>query len=578
MWKKTFDVLPAATALALAAGLGCLQSVVWNGSAAPAAARAMASRLDPSLLQGAAASALTIPPESYFGYGRLAIGVYGLLALASLRARRWLPRWTVAGFVPLLALATTGDLLAYWVSETAGPSVRRVGFWYIELPALVTIALGLSAVGAVRWRQRRPGAALALALPASLMGTAALRYLPHGIFIGIAGTFVLTELLTREARVEGSSRASMRAAGATLLALVGLGALAVPYRPNLVSSGRTPSAAMQVPPVPGLRLHVFNTGENRMSELLVGRNNPWRPVPAFVIEHPHEGLIVFDTGLSDAVAARGTEALPWPERWLMESHGARAGTLPAQMRGAGLDPEQVRFVIVSHLHEDHIGQLSAFPKATFIAGAGTEELARARGFATRWRTVSFDHSVGLGPFDGDERLFGDGSVTLLRGGGHAREDLMALLGCEEGPILLTGDAVVHADWLASSDVQRIAVDNRRAAEVREQVRAFERRLPEAIALFGHDIDSRACAREGVTCHGVDFEQRRGNELVAGSRQPDSSRWMSPAYGFTLLLSLGAFLCAAALLESGRRRQGAAIERRERLVGAVREHETKECGA
>jgi N-acyl homoserine lactone hydrolase len=543
MWKKTFAVLPAAAALALAAVLGCLQSVVWNGPDAPAVAQVVARWLDPLLLQGAAASELPVPPESYFGYGRLVLGVYGLLLLATQRARRWLPRWTGAALLALLGLATLGDVLAYWLSETAGPGVRRVGFWYIELPALVVLALGLSVAGLARWRQR-PGAALALALPASLAGTAVLQYMPHGIFAGIAGTLVLAELMAPAGA--GASRPRGRAIGAVLLVLVGLGVLALPYRPRLVAADPIAPTTLQVPRVPGLRLHVFDTGRNQMSELLVGHDNPWRPVPAFVIEHPHEGLIVFDTGISDEVAARGTAGLHLPERWVMESYGVEAGTLPAQMRAAGLDPEQVRLVIISHLHGDHVGQLDAFRNATFLAGAGTEELARAQGLSARWRIVSFAQSTGLGPFDDAEPLAG-GSVTLLRGGGHSPEDVMALLGGEHGPILLTGDAVVHADWLASSDVQRIALDGPRAAAVREQVRAFTR-LPDATTFFGHDVDARACARPDVTCHGLDLDRAHAPAEVASLRRIAPPRFMPPAYTFVLFVAFGAFLCAAGLRE------------------------------
>jgi hypothetical protein len=40
-----------------------------------------------------------------------------------------------------------------------------------------------------------------------------------------------------------------------------------------------------------IKLHIFNTGMNKVSPLLVGSPAPWRPAPAFLIEHPIHGLI-----------------------------------------------------------------------------------------------------------------------------------------------------------------------------------------------------------------------------------------------------------------------------------------------
>ena len=287
---------------------------------------------------------------------------------------------------------------------------------------------------------------------------------------------------------------------ALVLALGGLVVGFVPYRPIDVT-GAAPPPPPYARPVgkPGLRLHVFNTGSNRMSELLVGTARPWRPAPAFVIEHPQHGLVVFDTGLSAAVARDGESALDIPLRWLFESRGRPERTLDAQMREARLDPTSVRTVVISHLHDDHIGDLEAFTNATFIAGPGSAAHAREHGLETRWREVDFTGGAAP-PFDASLDLFGDGSLVLLEGGGHAREDLLMLLALPGGPALLAGDAVVHFDWLASDDVQRIAVDPERAAAVRNQVRAFRAALPDLVLIPGHDLAGLPTSRSDLVLH------------------------------------------------------------------------------
>jgi N-acyl homoserine lactone hydrolase len=288
----------------------------------------------------------------------------------------------------------------------------------------------------------------------------------------------------------------------TVAVIASAAAVFVPYRPVRVVGAPAPRGPYRpVGSVPGLRLHVFNTGMNRMSSLLVGSTRPWRPAPAFVLEHPREGLVVFDCGLSPEVAREGEAALGAPMRWLFESRGKPGRTLDAQMLEAGLDPSLVRWVVISHLHVDHVGAAFAFPGATFVGGAGTAGHALPGGFTPSFREIAFEGDrEPFPPFDASIDLFGDGSFRLLRGGGHAREDLMALIALPSGPALLTGDAVVHRDWLASDDVERVAVEPQRAGDVRDAVRAFIANTPELVVLFGHDLRGIPGGRGDLELH------------------------------------------------------------------------------
>ena len=284
--------------------------------------------------------------------------------------------------------------------------------------------------------------------------------------------------------------------------LVALGVLliaVVPYRPVRVEGPRIEPRPLELPePLAGLRLHVFNTGANRMSSLLVGPDPPWRAVPAFLIEVPGHGLVAFDLGLSHEVAESGEEAIAPPVGWLMESRGRPGLTLEFQMKEDGLSPEAVQTVILSHLHGDHTGVASAFAHASFIAGPGTRsrfldapDAPFGSAPAPAWQEFGVGEedrapSTRLGPFEAVVDLFGDGSIHLIAAGGHTDEDIMALVNLPQGPVLLTGDAVVHFDWLASDDVERIASDPERAATIRNQVRSLAA-AGEVLILPGHDL-------------------------------------------------------------------------------------------
>ncbi len=106
-------------------------------------------------------------------------------------------------------IATVGDVIAYWLSSDVGPWLRRIGFWYMELPALGLVILALTAVGVAAFRRRRAGAALALALPAATAGTLALHYLPHGLLVGLGVTLLFSRPLRPPPVSKGSPRAKL---------------------------------------------------------------------------------------------------------------------------------------------------------------------------------------------------------------------------------------------------------------------------------------------------------------------------------------------------------------------------------
>jgi hypothetical protein len=191
MSKQVVVTVSAACATTVAVVLGCLQSVVWHGRAAPLGPRAVTAWIEPALLNDAGASAALQPPAAYFAHGRLTLVVYLGLWIAAVASRKLLPRWAQRAAAAGGAVATAGDVLAYWLSAGSGPWLRLVGFWYLELPALafVTVVLAIAGIAAVR--NRRGGGVFVLAVPAAVAGIFVLEYMPHGILVGLGATIVV---------------------------------------------------------------------------------------------------------------------------------------------------------------------------------------------------------------------------------------------------------------------------------------------------------------------------------------------------------------------------------------------------
>ena len=149
----------------------------------------------------------------------------------------------------------------------------------------------------------------------------------------------------------------------------------------------------------------------------------------YLIRHGAQYLL-WDTGFPGELAGKTEADGPFT--------ASLAATLPAQLARIGVRPEQVTFVGISHRHDDHTGQLPAFPTATLLIGAGDFETLKQR---KSDRIAPWTSGGGrVEAVTGDKDVFGDGSVVMLDMPGHteAHHSLLVRLP-KTGPVLLTGD-------------------------------------------------------------------------------------------------------------------------------------------
>lgn len=185
--------------------------------------------------------------------------------------------------------------------------------------------------------------------------------------------------------------------------------------------------------------------------------------PALVglIRHPSAGWILFDTGYD----RRFLDATrPFPERlyrWLTPPAIPPGEEVTARLRARGVAPEEVRHVMLSHFHADHVAGLHHFDGATIhCSRAGLEYVcakgrvgalvagtpkgllpadlpARARFFEEAPRLAL---SPDFAPFEAGADVLGDGSLIAVELPGHCVGHWGLIARTEGGPHFLVGDA------------------------------------------------------------------------------------------------------------------------------------------
>ncbi len=175
------------------------------------------------------------------------------------------------------------------------------------------------------------------------------------------------------------------------------------------------------------------------------------PIYAYLIEHP-QGLVLVDTGQSYELRDENT---------VMEEKD----TILHKLAGLGYKPDDIRYVVMSHMHLDHSGYMNDFPKATFIVRK--EELKAAwwpeacEGgyvFPTYEKTRKYAF---IQPADDEDfDIFMDGSIVLIDTRGHSRGHQSVVLNLSNtGKTVLTCDAAPIKEVLERTLLPGTCTDN-----------------------------------------------------------------------------------------------------------------------
>ena len=260
-----------------------------------------------------------------------------------------------------------------------------------------------------------------------------------------------------------------------------------------------------------MRIHVIQTGTVAIKQVqrqgreagnpllnIVFDKNWTEPLPifAFVIEHP-EGLIVVDTGETSRVAEPGYFPRWHPYyRYGLQEWVQPEEEIGPQMRAIGFDPNDVRWVLLTHFHTDHAGGLAHFPNAEHLVSRSEYTDAKGtrgllRGYpSNRWPRWFSPTLIDMRPeavlsFPASYPVTRAGDVRFVPTPGHTAGHLSVTVTTADITYFLAGDASYTQELMLAEQVDGVSNERQTARRTLEQVHAFCRATP-TVYLPSHD--------------------------------------------------------------------------------------------
>jgi N-acyl homoserine lactone hydrolase len=295
--------------------------------------------------------------------------------------------------------------------------------------------------------------------------------------------------------------------GGALLAAVAL--LAYPFVPRTLDVEADATETTSFHPdergrelLPEVSLSLIKCGVMISRESFVYRGGSWGEeyesgMAAVLVRHPR-ATFLFDGGFGMNVEEH-IKTIPWLMRKLTTIDKERPAV--AQLGEAGVSPDQIKMLLLSHAHWDHVSGAEDFPQsevwllkeeADYIPTLPDGELAKMMSPRLRFRALELTDR----PYENFDRsldLFDDGSVVLVALPGHTPGSMGMFVNLKSGKrFFFTGDLTwahegielpAERPWisrrLADLDEEKV-----RLAVVR--VHQLLKRYPEMTIVPAHD--------------------------------------------------------------------------------------------
>lgn len=235
---------------------------------------------------------------------------------------------------------------------------------------------------------------------------------------------------------------------------------------SVMMGGLATSALAESPA--GMKLYVFSSGAlTTIGKGVLQNFGPMEPtisipVGFFVIQHP-KGNVLFDTGNNDKII---TDPSYWgPNFDALKPVNTPDVAIDVQLKKIGLTPDDIKYVVISHMHLDHGGNIAKFPNSTIIIQKDEIDYAMWPDEPYTGPFIPADAAVLRAPVGSgkpnafkmvilrgtDMDIFRDDSVIVKYARGHTKGHQMMLVRLPKmGSIVLTADNVYFRENVEKS--------------------------------------------------------------------------------------------------------------------------------
>lgn len=232
----------------------------------------------------------------------------------------------------------------------------------------------------------------------------------------------------------------------------------------------------------------------------------WVPSVAYTIRHPEKGIVVLDTGLRAGACDYGLRPIYW-----VPCRNTPGSDLVSQLKAAGIQPNDIRYIIPSHFHGDHISGLEALldysEAPLLVMQASLDEigspLRAVSGIPSHMlkadmHVIPIDSYLVETPLLGQSfDVFGDRSLVMFATSGHSGGHLSALLRTSANNFLFTFDASHLSANLELSIPSGSVSSKIMAANSLARLRQIAGSLGSVDILFGHEPKQWDCVTRRV---------------------------------------------------------------------------------
>ena len=236
------------------------------------------------------------------------------------------------------------------------------------------------------------------------------------------------------------------------------------------------------------QLHGVGGGRTRALRTMLDRE--WTdplPILCWLIEHP-DGLIVVDTGESTGATERSW--FPWWQpyfRLAVKFDVRPEDEVGPQLRSLGFDPDDVRTVVLTHLHGDHAGGIPHFRNSEIVVARGEWEAAQGfAGEAAGYLPKHFPQWLSPKLVEGDAEIAP--GVRVMPTPGHTPHHQSVVVEADGRTLFLAGDASYREDLMRDGVADGVTTSPSTHVATLDRIRSFVDEH-DAVFLPAHDPGS-----------------------------------------------------------------------------------------